>query len=85
VKISPDVLLQPAERIPVHGVDVIHTSQLFHPEAAAARAAALPSEEEQEPLIACFPASALLALQDCMIGELLEESPAHPYKVAPAA
>jgi len=73
VQITAQVFLEIAERVLVHGVDMIDSAELFHAEAAAAGAPAGPAKQEKIPLVALFPTAAFLARQDSVIDEFLVE------------
>jgi len=84
VQIAAEELLQIANRILVHRVDVIDSAQLFHAKTTAAGAAALFAEQEQKPLVVDFPPVAFPALQDGMVEKLLADRTAKPYKLTSA-
>jgi hypothetical protein len=64
---------------------MVDATQLLHSETAAARAAAGPAEQEQEPLVARLTPAALFALQDGVISEFVENRSLNTDQNASAA
>jgi hypothetical protein len=63
---------------------VVNAAQLLDSKTSAARAAAGPSKQEQEPLVPRLAPAALLAFQDSMISELVDKGPPNTHQGAPA-
>jgi hypothetical protein len=85
VQITAQKFLEIAERILVHRVDMIDSTELFHAITSATGAAAFSAEEEQKPLVPGFAGAAFLALQNGMVDKLLAERTADPHQVTTAS
>lgn len=81
MQVGAKILLQIAEWILVHPVDLIDFVEFLYTEIPALRAAALSAEEEEKPLVPHEAIAAFRAFQDRIVDDFFAEVAVNPHQI----